>query len=133
MGPIDVTELGIVTDVNPVQYWNAYLPIVVTESGIVLFLQPAINVFVDVSIIALQLLRESYILFPDSTLISVKLEHPANTPSPISVTESGIVTDVNPVQYSNALFPIVVTELGMVIDVKLLHPSYACWPIEVTV
>ena len=44
----------------------------VTVLGITVFLQPVINVFVDVSIIALQLFRESYTVFPDSTTIDVK-------------------------------------------------------------
>jgi len=38
----------------------------------VVFLQPAINVLVDVSIIALQLSLESYTAFPDYTKIEVK-------------------------------------------------------------
>ena len=54
-----VTELGIVTEVRPEQYWNAWLPMLVTELGMAVFLQPVINVFVAVSMIALQLLRES--------------------------------------------------------------------------
>ena len=40
----------------------------VTELGMVVFLQPTIKLFVDVSIIALQLLRESYVpLFLSTT------------------------------------------------------------------
>ena len=68
---IKVTELGMVIDVNPVQPQNARGPIDVTEFGIVEFLQPTISVFVAVSIIALQLLRESYTLLPLSTTIDV--------------------------------------------------------------
>ena len=45
----------------------------VTEFGIIVFLQPAISVFDAVSIIALQLLRESYLLFPDDTVILERL------------------------------------------------------------
>ena len=50
----------------------------VTLLGMVVFMQPEINVFEDVSIIALQLLRESYIVFPLSTFTDVKLEQPPN-------------------------------------------------------
>ena len=48
----------------------------VTEFGIIEFMHPAINVFDAVSIIALQLFLESYLLFPDSTTIETKLLHP---------------------------------------------------------
>lgn len=58
--PILVTEEGIVTEVNPVQPQKASAPIEVTELGIIEFLHPAIRELDFVSIIALQLLRESY-------------------------------------------------------------------------
>ena len=70
--PIVVTELGIDTEVKPLQQLKAYPPISVTELGIVVFLQPLINLFVEDSIIALQLLRESYTLFPLVTTILAK-------------------------------------------------------------
>jgi hypothetical protein len=57
--PMLVTELGMVTEVRLEQPRNASYPMLVTELGMVVFLQPVINVFVDVSMIALQLLRES--------------------------------------------------------------------------
>ena len=57
--PIEVTELGMVRLVRPVQPENAYWPIEVTELGIFVFLHPAINVLDEVFIIALQLSRES--------------------------------------------------------------------------
>ena len=53
--------------VRPLQPSNAKLPILVTELGIIVFLQPAIKVLEAVSIIALQLLRESYLGLPLST------------------------------------------------------------------
>ena len=59
-------------------------------------MQPEINVFEDVSIIALQLLRESYIVLPLSTFIDVKLEQPAKAQSPMLVTLLGMVTEVRP-------------------------------------
>ena len=54
-----VTLLGIVIEVRPVQPLNAWFPTAVTLLGITVFLQPVIKVLEDVSIIALQLLRES--------------------------------------------------------------------------
>ena len=54
-----VTELGIVTEVSPVQPQKATKPIESTELGITVFLQPEIKLLVLVSIIALQLSLES--------------------------------------------------------------------------
>ena len=66
--PMEVTELPMVTEVSPEQPSKAYSPIEETELPMVVFLQPTINLFVDVSIIALQLLRESYVpLFLSTT------------------------------------------------------------------
>ena len=66
--------------------------------GIRVFLQPIIKVLVAVSIIALQLLRESYFVFPLSTTIEVKPSQFAKAPYQIEVTELGMVTDVKPAQ-----------------------------------
>ena len=41
------------------------------------------------------------------------------------VTELGIVTEVRPVQVSNALYSMLVTELGMVTEVRPLQPENA--------
>ena len=57
--PMLVTELGIVTDVKPSQPRKAYSPMLVTELGMIVFLHPVISVLVAVSIMALQLLRLS--------------------------------------------------------------------------
>jgi hypothetical protein len=46
----------------------------VTDLGMVVFMQPAINVLVVVSIIALQLLRESYFGLSLATEMEVRLE-----------------------------------------------------------
>ena len=54
-----VTELGIVIEVKPVQTAKQEPPKLVTELGIVVFLQPAIIVFEEVLIIALQFFLES--------------------------------------------------------------------------
>lgn len=62
-----VTEFGIATIVKPEQSRNAEPPMLVTEFGMVVFLHPKINVFEAVSIMALQLFRESYILLSGFT------------------------------------------------------------------
>ena len=74
----------------------------VTELGITVFLHPTINVFVFVFIIALQLSRESYFVFPDSTSIVVRPEQPEKALEPMLVTEFGMVTLVRPEQSENA-------------------------------
>ena len=52
----------------------------VTLLGIMVFWHPQINVLVEVSIMALQLSRESYIAFPEPTLIEAKLRQNENAP-----------------------------------------------------
>ena len=96
--PILVTLFGISILVRLLQPWNADEPMLVTEFGIIVFLHPDINVFVDVFIIALQLSRESYTVFPDSTIIDVKPLQEAKAASPMLVTLLGIVTLVKPLQ-----------------------------------
>ena len=44
-----------------------------------------------------------------------------NAFSPISITELGIVTEINREQYSNALRPIRVTEFGILIELKFVQ------------
>ena len=69
----------------------------VTPLGIIVVLHPAIKVFDAVSMIALQLLRESYVPFPFSTDIEAMFSHQAKAYSPMLVTLLGIMTEVNPV------------------------------------
>ena len=57
--PMFVTLLGIVILVISLHPENAEAPIEVTEFGMMVFLHPAINVLLEVSMIALQLFRES--------------------------------------------------------------------------
>ena len=64
--------------VKPLQLENAQSPILVTELGIIVFLHPLINVFVAVSIMALQFSRESYTELPLSTFMLVKPLHQPN-------------------------------------------------------
>ena len=89
-----------------------------TPSGITVVLHPATNSLAKVFIIALQDSLESYTGLPSSTTIDVKPEQSKNAPSPIDVTELGMVRDVKPEQSLKALASIDVTELGMVRDVK---------------
>ena len=96
--PIEVTELGMVTLVKPEQPLNAPLPIEVTELGIIVFLHPLINVFVAVSIMALQFSRESYTELPLSTFMLVRPLQSENASVPILVTELPMVTLVKPLQ-----------------------------------
>ena len=56
----------------------------------------------------------------------------ANAPSPILVTELGMMTLVKPLQLLNANLPIEVTELGMVTLVKPVQLRNAWSPILVT-
>jgi hypothetical protein len=72
--PMLVTLLGIVTDMRPEQPLKASEPMLVTLLGITVFLHPATRVFVAVLIIALQLLRLSYLGLSDATMMDVKPE-----------------------------------------------------------
>ena len=71
-----VTLLGIVIEVRSVQCANAFSPMLVTLLGMVVVLQPAIRVFVEDSIIALQLFLESYLGLPSSTFNDVRSLQP---------------------------------------------------------
>ena len=70
----------------------------VTDEGMVVVLQPATRVLLAVSIIALQLSRESYSVLPASTLMLVKSVQLENTFFPMLVTDEGMVMLVKPVQ-----------------------------------
>ena len=70
-----------------------------TLLGMTVFLHPNNNVLDDVSMMALQLFRESYWEFVDSIMMDFKLEQPMK-----------------------AFFSILVTLLGMVMDVRLEQP-----------
>ncbi len=119
LSPIDVTELGMVRDVKPEQPRKASTPIDVTPSGITVVLHPLINSLAEVFIIALQDSLESYTGLPSSTIIDVKPAHQENAPSPIDVTELGMMMNVKPEQPEKAEPPIDVTPSGITV---LLHP-----------
>ena len=54
----------------------------------------------------------------------MRLLQSEKAPTPILVTELGIVTEVRPLQPEKAQYSILVTELGIVTEVKLLQPMY---------
>ena len=101
-----VTLLGMVTDVRPLQSEKAPSPMLVTLSGIAVFLHPLIKVFVDISIIELQLSLESYLGLPYSTRIDIKPLQPEKAYCPMLVTLLGMVTDVRPLhlEYLQVIF-----------------------------
>ena len=96
--PMEVTELGISIEVRPEQPENAYCPMEVTELGMTVFLQPRTKMFVAVSMIALQLFLESNTVFSSSTVIEVRPVQPPNACCPMEVTELPISTEVRPEQ-----------------------------------
>ena len=88
----------MVIDVKLKHPLKHFSPKLVTELGMVLFLQPAISLFVAVSMIALQFSLESYMGLSAAT---IKLSRPLQCEkhsSPKLVTEFGIVIDVKPLQ-----------------------------------
>ena len=105
-----VLPLSTTIAVRAEQPWNAYRPMLVTELGIVVDWHPAIRVLVAVSIIALQLSRESNTMLPLSTTMEVREEHLLNARFPMLVTELGIVIEVREEHLENALSPMLVTE-----------------------
>lgn len=97
----------------------------VTLLGMIVFLQPAFRVLVAVSIIALQLLRESNCEFPSSTINEVMpMQFWKGLPY-ISCKLFGMVMEVRPVQPEKAYLWISFMPLGIVMDVKPVQPSKA--------
>lgn len=70
--PMLVTLSGSVMEAKPVQPLKAPSPMLVTPTGMTVDLHPTINVLVDVSMSALQLLRESNTGLLPSTTIEVR-------------------------------------------------------------
>lgn len=103
-----------------------------TELGMVVFWQPVMSVLEAVSMMALQLLRESYFVLPLATTMLVNPLQPSKADLPIEVTELGMVILDRLLQSSNADSPIEVTELGILMLVRLLQSSNADPPKEVT-
>lgn len=94
----------------------------VTELGIVVLLRPPTNLFVDVSIIALQLSRESYLTLFLSTTTEESPEQPMKVLSPMEVAEFGITTEVSPEQPEKALLGIIVTLSPIVNSLRFVQP-----------
>ena len=111
---------------------NASSSIEVIEFGIIVFLQPVIKVFVLVSIMALELSRESKDVFSLFMTILFNLEQRINASLPIEFTELPMVTEVRLEQSKNALSPTEVTEFGMAIEVNPSQSKNASSPIAVT-
>ena len=110
-----VTLLGIVTDVMEMHPKKVASPIPVTLWGIIVLGQPATNLFVAVSIIPLQSLRESYVVLPSSTFIDFKLLHTPKAYHPILVTLLGIMIEVKFSWFAKAYSYILVTPLGIIV------------------
>lgn len=85
--PTLVTELGMAMEVKLLQPEKQEAPRLVTEFGINVFLHPANNLLVEVSMIALQFSLESYTGLAVSTVICSRLLQPAKQLSPKRVTE----------------------------------------------
>ena len=120
---MDVTLLGIVTDVNALQFAN-------TEAPIDVALLPMMHSFIWEP-------KRVPIEHPDtiqllSKIADVKPLQPWKADSPIDVTLLGMVTDAKPLQPEKAYRPIDVTLLGMVTDVKPLQLRKVASSIDVT-
>ena len=99
----------------------------------VVFLQPAINLFVDVSIIALQLSRESHMPLFLLTTTEMSPEQPEKVHSGIVVTLSPIIRDEKLVQSPKASDPIWVHFSALkVTEVSAEQPRRALSGIDVT-
>ena len=96
--PMLVTLSGSSIEVKALQFSNADHPMHVTVDGMIVLLQPNNNVFVEVSIKALQLFLLSKWLFVLSTTIEVKPLQPEKALSPILFTLFGISIEVKPLQ-----------------------------------
>ena len=103
--------------------------------SMVVFLQPEINLILEIYIIALTSLPLLsllvYVVLAGSTVIVAKLEQLANGLLPILVTLLGMAILVKPLQPRKAPSPIVVTLLGIVILVKYRQHQNALVPIVV--
>ena len=124
---ISLTELGIVIDDISTRS-NAYEPIFLISLGIFVFLQPKIKVLVFVSIIALQLFLESYVVLLESTFISFNSKQLKKGLSSIFLIELGMVIDDISVA-RNAFSPIIVTFLPLYSDgivTSVSFPRYFC-------
>lgn len=121
LSPILVTLLEMLMAVRLLQPEKAPLPMHVTLSGMVDFLHPIKSVLVLVSMIALQLSRESYLGLPGITTIDSRPLHPSKAELLMLITLSGMVIDIKALQPVKAELSMLVTLSVMVIEVRLLH------------
>ena len=92
----------------------------ITLLGMVVLIHPAIKVFDEVSMMALQSLRESYCGLSLSTLIDVRPLQPLMASCSIDVTLFGILMEVRPL-LEKANWPMDVTLLGIMTEVRPLQ------------
>ena len=119
LSPIVVTEFGIVILVNDLQPKKALLFIFRIPLGIttfVFFEKHVCNIFSFLSYKILSITAK-VLLLSDIFIFVNDLQY-EKAPSPIVVTEFGIMILVNESQLEKALSPIVVTEFGIVILVN---------------
>ena len=107
-----VTDSGIVIDVSPLQFPKAELPMLVTDSGIVIDVSPVkptqrqpgitLTLLANVKVVIfVSPLKTSESLMTQLSALKNTEVNPPQFPKaelPMLITDSGIVTDVNPVQ-----------------------------------
>ena len=119
--PIEVTELGIVTDVILVQPAKVYCFISVTPLGITRLVTKLPFMYNEPEQhIGLEAPSEKFILH-HWAMVPVKMavdkeSQNAKAISPMLVTEPGMVMETKLIQSEKAPAPILVTEFGMTID-----------------
>jgi hypothetical protein len=114
------------------QSLNEQLPMVTISEGIFVVLQPVINIFDAVSIMALQSFRESKNEFPCATETVVMALLPENALTPISVTLAGMHTDWTFELFSNAHAPMERRPSESRMVSILWHSAKARSPIAIT-
>ena len=135
--PITITESGMSIDVKPVHDEKAPIPMTLTElgketlvknshitqrpTGIVFTQSPKIIFFNLLSLPK----RRGALQFMALKFTVVIFVSNVKAPSPIVVTESGIVKCVKPVQKAKANFPMVLSERGKIMEVNPLHNKKA--------
>ena len=109
--PILVTERGIVIDDNAMHNRNAELPMLITELGIIIVDKTGHpkNALIPILVTEFGIVTD------------VNVSHAWNTLVPMLVNDGlvGSITDTKESQFLNAFVPILVTELGIVIDVEI--------------
>ena len=110
LAPMLVTEFGIVTDVRLVQPLNALAPMLLTEPGIV----------TDISLLQFWNAELTTPVEP-SPITALVIDEYAFGKTTDILNRPGTTTSLMPLQLENALFPILATESGIVTDVSPLQ------------